>query len=115
MKGIENLDHVVSKLLNRMGVPKQAEADMLQTAIVTVHEKPDLLCRTIDTLYMVIAEQYKKTKYEVEQELEEILLETLMTGNHEVQQMVLHTLHYRQPTLREFVEMSLKYIHLNTI
>ena len=44
------------------------------------------------------------------QELEHVLLATLLSGDRVMLQKVLHTLHYRQPTLREFIEMSLKYI-----
>ena len=111
MNGIVNLNTRVSELLNRMGVPDYtAGYSFLHTAIMSVYEQPDLLGSIIKCLYVVVANTHKTTVAHVEEELEHVLLATLLSGDRVMLQKVLHTLHYRQPTLREFIEMSLKYI-----
>ena len=105
MNGIVNLNTRVSELLDRMGVPDYtAGYSFLHTAIMSVYEQPDLLGSIIECIYVVVANTH------VEEELEHVLLATLLSGDRVMLQKVLHTLHYRQPTLREFIEMSLKYI-----
>ena len=64
----------------------------------------------IKCFFVVVAKTNKTTVAHVEEELEHVLLATLLSGDRVMLQKVLHTLHYRQPTLREFIEMSLKYI-----
>lgn len=114
MNGIEKLKPRVFDLLTRMGVPDHtAGYSFLHTAILSAYEQPELLSSIIESLYVVIAQKHKTTAAHVEEELEYILLATLLSGNHTMQQRVLHTLHYRQPTLREFIEMSLQYMNAN--
>lgn len=114
MNGIEKLKPRVCDLLTCMGVPNHtAGYSFLHTAILSAYEQPELLSSIIESLYVVIAQKHKTTAAHVEEELEYILLATLLCGNHAMQQRVLHTLHYRQPTLREFIEMSLQYMNAN--
>ena len=101
MNGIVNLNTRVSELLNRMGVPDYtAGYSFLHTAIMSVYEQPDLLGSIIECLYVVVANKNKTTVAHVEEELEHVLLATLLSGDRVMLQKVLHTLHYRQPTLR---------------
>ncbi len=116
MNGTEKLNLRVFDLLTRMGVPDHtAGYSFLHTAILSVYEQPYLLVSIIESLYVVIAQKHKTTAEHVEEELEYILLATLLFGDHVMQQKVLHTLYYRQPTLREFIEMSLQYMNANRI
>ena len=109
-----NINEDISALLDTLESPHHTGYIYLHTALLIAHDQPRLLAACMENFYAAIAEQYKTSIYHVEEELKHTLTTMFLAGNFKKQQLILHTLHYKQPSLRDFVKMSLNYIQIKS-